>query len=45
VISAEYLARVAEGFRALGASELAALHASLTGDELPVWELERIDAS
>lgn len=44
VISAEYLARVARGFTALGARELAALQASLTGDELPVWELVRIDS-
>jgi hypothetical protein len=44
VISAEYLARVSAGFRALGERELATLQASLAGDELPVWELVRIDA-
>jgi hypothetical protein len=43
VIGAEYLARVADAFGAHGARELAAFQASLTGDELPVWELVRID--
>ncbi|MEZ5120838.1 MAG: gamma-glutamylcyclotransferase family protein [Solirubrobacterales bacterium] len=42
VISAEYLALVAAG---LGAHELARLQASLTGEELPVWELVRIDSA
>jgi gamma-glutamylcyclotransferase (GGCT)/AIG2-like uncharacterized protein YtfP len=43
VVSREYLDVVLAGFARLGAAELARFHATTTLDDLPVWELERVD--
>jgi hypothetical protein len=43
VISRDYLEKVHTGFRALGEGWHAGLVESLRGDDLPVWDLERLD--